>query len=576
MSTMRAAILLSMLATTAFSAGSYKLVWSDEFDYTGLPDPAKWYYDVGGWGWGNNELEFYKAANPKNTWVDSGALKITVRREDTTYADWQGNPKTNHVSSARLNTYDRQLWKYGRFEARMKLPKGAGQWPAFWVVPPAGSPYGQWPASGEIDVMENYGVDPSVMHGSVHTKNNYGATSLNNYAVVSHPSDSFHVYALDWKPDTIAISVDGNEYFRYVNPKTTYADWPFDQQCFLILNVAVNGIWGTSQVDTTVLPQSLFVDYVRVYQRADAPEDSFALALTQTPGGTISVSPAKASYKSGEKIQIKAVPDEGFTFSGWATGTASTLAKDSVLVQTLSALSARFATAGEMIANGGFDHDWTGWSFWNHASLTPTRTLRNGQGCLRAGGVGAYEWYAQTTYAGFAVQAGRQYQASFVASASAKRTFEIFLSQANSPGDSVTIPSIVNVGIDPSRHELTWTAFSTTDSARLEIDFAGDTAELCLDSISLVQRTTTAAALPARKNGLRASMQDGSFVISSDAAGSWLLSRPDGQVVAHGRIAANGVQRQAIETTGLLILRFEASDGSIGASSLTNLSGRPR
>lgn len=286
---MRSLWILSFLAASAFATPKYDLVWSDEFDYSGLPNAAKWYYDVGGWGWGNGELQFYKKENSRNTWVDSGALKITVRREDTTYTDWRSETSSNPVSSARINTYDRKLWTYGKFEARMKLPKGAGMWPAFWVVPPAGSPYGQWPACGEIDILESYGGEPWVIHGSVHTKNRYGGTSLNNYAVVDHVTDSFHVYTLDWKPDTIAISVDGNEYFRYINPHTGSADWPFDQPAFLILNVAVNGVW--ENVDTAALPQSLVVDYVRVYQMSDPPLGvrSRAEATAQVRNGRLSL-----------------------------------------------------------------------------------------------------------------------------------------------------------------------------------------------------------------------------------------------------------------------------------------------
>lgn len=262
--------ILPLLASSVFGASEYKLVWSDEFESTGLPDATKWYYDVGGWGWGNNELQYYKKENPRNSWVDSGTLKITVRREDTSYTDWRGGTSSNHLSSARINTYDRKLWTYGKFEARMKLPRGAGMWPAFWVVPPAGSPYGQWPACGEIDILESYGAEPGVIHGSVHTKNRYGATSVNSYSVVEQVSDSFHLYTLDWKPDTIAISVDGKEFFRYNNPHTGFADWPFDQPAFLILNVAVNGAWET--VDTTALPQRMEVDYVRVYQMSETSE----------------------------------------------------------------------------------------------------------------------------------------------------------------------------------------------------------------------------------------------------------------------------------------------------------------
>lgn len=271
---MRALLTALLLATTSFAASNHALVWSDEFEYTGLPDPSKWGYDVGGWGWGNQELQYYQSANPKNSWVDSGVLKINVHREEVTYTDWQGTAKSNQFTSARLNTYNKRMWKYGIFKARMKLPKGAEVWPAFWLVPPAGSPYGQWPACGEIDILENWGADAIVMRASLQTKNNYGGNSLHGTTWVRDATDSFHVYALEWTPDSILASLDDQVYFRYANPHTTFADWPFDQENFIILNIAISG--DAEGILATPAPssQSLVVDYVRVYQRSDSTGDS--------------------------------------------------------------------------------------------------------------------------------------------------------------------------------------------------------------------------------------------------------------------------------------------------------------
>lgn len=314
---MRALLTTLLLITSSFAAGDYRLVWNDEFDYTGLPDPHKWGYDVGGWGWGNQELQYYKEASPRNSWVDSGVLKINVHREVTTYTDWQGTEKSNQFTSARLNTYNRQMWTYGRFEARMKLPKGAEVWPAFWLVPPAGSEYGQWPACGEIDILENWGADAIVMRGSVHTKNNYGGTSLHGSTWVRDATDSFHVYALEWTPDSILVSLDNQVYFRYANPHTTYADWPFDQQNFIILNVAISG--DAEDILATPVPvsQSLVVDYVRVYQLGDpassarSPTPSNAGLRTVASGATLSISTDRA----GRWTVVR--PDGGVVGRGW-------------------------------------------------------------------------------------------------------------------------------------------------------------------------------------------------------------------------------------------------------------------
>jgi beta-glucanase (GH16 family) len=246
----------------------YALIWSDEFNGKNgsLPDPAKWTYDVGGTGWGNHELEYYTTRR-ENARIENGNLVITARQElykapDGTEFDY---------TSARLKTQGLFSQAYGRFEARIKLPAGQGLWPAFWML---GDNFGSagWPKCGEIDIMENVGKEPGINHGSLHGPSSTAATS-DLTATISLPagqqlSDGFHVYAVEWEPDAIRFYLDANLYATF-----SAAQWPpggtwvFDHRFFLILNVAIGGDWPGSPDDSTEFPQTMLVDYVRVYKR---------------------------------------------------------------------------------------------------------------------------------------------------------------------------------------------------------------------------------------------------------------------------------------------------------------------
>jgi beta-glucanase (GH16 family) len=248
------------------SSGSWRTVWADEFNGTGAPDPTKWYYDVGGSGWGNNELQFYTDARTQNARVENGLLIIEARRES-----WQGKSYT----SARLNSRDG--WTYGRVEARAKLPRGRGTWPAFWMLPVRGT-YGSlgWPDNGEVDIMEEVGFDPNVVHASVHTKayNHVDGTQRTAITPVAGAQDDFHVYAVEWAADEIRAYVDDRLYFsfkneRLTNPQADWHQWPFDRDFRILLNIAVGGNWGGQQgVDDSIWPQRMEIDYVRVLQRS--------------------------------------------------------------------------------------------------------------------------------------------------------------------------------------------------------------------------------------------------------------------------------------------------------------------
>lgn len=241
------------------SSKTPKLVWSDEFNYTGLPDDTKWGYDVGGNGWGNNEKQYYTSKRLENASVKNGVLSITAIKEKFEGKDY---------TSARLVTKNKGDWKYGRFEIRAKLPKGRGVWPAIWMLSTDWK-YGGWPASGEIDIMENVGYLPDSVFGTVHTKayNHVIGTQKGTKTSRKDLAEAFHTYILEWDENVIKIFLDDEHYFTFNNEKKTFNEWPFDQPFHLLLNIAVGGNWGGKMgVDDSIWPQTMEVDYVRVYQ----------------------------------------------------------------------------------------------------------------------------------------------------------------------------------------------------------------------------------------------------------------------------------------------------------------------
>ncbi|HLP95151.1 MAG TPA: glycoside hydrolase family 16 protein [Saprospiraceae bacterium] len=252
-------------AGSKYGSGTFrKLVWSDEFNYQGLPDSTRWGYDLGDGcpkicGWGNNELEYYTVRRSENARVDKGHLIIEARKEN------MGNRK---YTSARMVTKNKGDWRYGRMEVRAKLPKGVGIWPAIWMLPTDWA-YGGWPRSGEIDIMEFVGYQPDTVYGTVHTEffNGMKGTQKSVGTPIDDLSAAFHVYALEWHADRLDFYVDNRKFNTFRNQGQGIDAWPFDQKFHLILNIAVGGDWGGKMgVDDSIFPQQMLVDYVRVYQ----------------------------------------------------------------------------------------------------------------------------------------------------------------------------------------------------------------------------------------------------------------------------------------------------------------------
>src|SRR5882672_7548982 len=246
----------------------WSLTWSDEFDGPNgsAVDSTKWSFDVGGNGWGNNELETY-TSRTANAHLESGLLVIKALKETFTGPD----NITRNYTSARLLTRNKFTQAYGRFEARIKIPYGQGLWPAFWML---GDNIGTagWPTCGEIDIMENIGKEPSIVHGTFHGPGYSGGNGVSAAYTLSGGqkfSDDFHTFAVEWEPNVMRFYVDGLLYkTRTPADLPAGTSWVFDHPFFIILNVAVGGGWPGNPDATTVFPQQMLVDYVRVYQRA--------------------------------------------------------------------------------------------------------------------------------------------------------------------------------------------------------------------------------------------------------------------------------------------------------------------
>jgi len=244
----------------------WKLVWSDEFNGDSI-DRSKWSFEINGNGGGNGEMEYYTDA-PENAHIENGKLLITAIKDGV-----DSSGQSHAFTSARMTTKNKFSWRYGRFEARIKMPKGRGVWPAFWLMP-EDEVYGGWARSGEIDIVEEVGDQSNTAYGTIH----YGDNWPNNVHTGDKfilPSgdlgDDFHVYAVEWEEGVIRWYIDGRLYQTQTKWYTNAAPFPapFNQKFFIILNFAVGGAWPGAPSPDTVFPQSMAVDYVRVYQPAD-------------------------------------------------------------------------------------------------------------------------------------------------------------------------------------------------------------------------------------------------------------------------------------------------------------------
>lgn len=242
----------------------YKLVWNDEFNKGSELNSTDWRHEVQKAGWVNNELQNYANGS-------ADGKRVTEIADNRLYINcFKGS--NGKIYSGRVYAHETQGWLYGIFEARIKLPKGKGTWPAFWMMP-CNNDFGAnpWPKCGEIDIMEEVGVNPNYTSSSLHTEkfNHVMGTQITKERLTAGAEDGFHVYRLEWTPDYIKTYVDGKELLNFNNDgKNDVGSWPFNKPFYVILNLAWGGDWGGMKgVDESALPVQMEVDYVRVFQK---------------------------------------------------------------------------------------------------------------------------------------------------------------------------------------------------------------------------------------------------------------------------------------------------------------------
>ncbi|MFF1460530.1 family 16 glycosylhydrolase [Streptomyces sp. NPDC058330] len=319
-------------ATSRAGAATGAQTWADEFDGAAgsAPDASRWTLETGGSGNGNNELQYYTDSTHNAALDGDGHLVITARENtDPALRCWYGDCR---YTSARLNTARSFTQAYGRYEARIKVPRGQGVWPAFWML---GDDLGSagWPASGEIDIMENVGHEPDTVHGTLHGPGYSGGGGITaSYTLPDGTAfaDDFHTFAVDWSPQAITWSVDGHDYRTRTPADVNGSKWVFDHPFFIILNLAVGGDWPGSPDGSTSFPQTMTVDYVRVFAHdgsdggdgSGGDDGSGRTGAIQGIGG-MCVDVAGASSADGTPIQLHDCT--GVDAQKWALGSDGTV-----------------------------------------------------------------------------------------------------------------------------------------------------------------------------------------------------------------------------------------------------------
>lgn len=247
--------------------GEWTLIWADEFDAEAgsSPNPDNWTCEIGGWGWGNQEHQFYTDRTENVAHNGEGQLVITAIQETLEDTDcWYGECQ---YTSARCISRGKVEFTYGKVEARMRLPYGQGIWPALWMLGADFDTVG-WPDSGEIDIMENIGMEPTIVHGTIHGPGYSGSAGIGRGYDLGVPvADDYHVYGIEWEPNVIRWYVDGEQHLEITPDLLNGREWVYNHDFFLIMNLAVGGEWPGYPDDTTVFPQTVEVDWLRVYQR---------------------------------------------------------------------------------------------------------------------------------------------------------------------------------------------------------------------------------------------------------------------------------------------------------------------
>ena len=453
----------------------YVKVWGDEFNTPGLPNSTKWDYEVGKIR--NAELQYYTYKRRENARIQDTVLILEARKEP-----FQGAAYT----SASLVSRYKGDWLYGKFEFSAKVPTGKGTWPAIWMMP-TDSEYGGWPKSGEIDIMEYVGFDPSKLHFNAHFEgtNGSGHQSSGTSVFTAQPYSRFIKFTLIWSPTKLEWYGDDKLFHTYTKNSDDPKVWPFNKMFYMILNLAYGGSWGGKQgIDDTKLPHKFYIDYVRVYQLQES-EGTFSLNIEPATGGTVDVSPQLASYPEGTMVTLTAKPEEGYEFDKWLhVGSANPLTMD---ISKNTILIPVFLKKNELILNGDFSQgtkNWGNWYFQND-QWKATGTVVDGVYKINVTQPGTAYWHIVDQQVGIPLVKDVTYLITFDAWADNPNSMDVFLSKNHS--DYGNYYSTVKA-ITATKQKFSWTvkmAQASDPNCRFGFGMGKFTGNVYLDNVSI-------------------------------------------------------------------------------------------
>lgn len=459
-------------------------VWGDEFNTPGLPDTTRWDYEVGKVR--NSELQYYTYRRSENARIQDTVLIIEARKEP-----YQG---ASYTSASLISKYKGD-WQYGKFEIRAKVPTGKGTWPAIWMMP-TDSEYGGWPRSGEIDIMEYVGMNPSNLYFTVHFEGTNGSghqSSGNSTTAISQPYNKFITYTLIWSPDKLEFYADGVKYHTYSKLSDDPKVWPFNKLFFMILNLAYGGSWGAQQgIDDTKLPHKFYIDYVRVYQ-LESSSGPHSLNVEPANGGSVDVSPKQESYTDGSQVTLTAKPDPDFVFDKWLhLSAANPLKLDMVKSWTITPL---FRKKNELLTNGDFTQGLKSWGnlYLYNAQTKGTASVTSGLYTMNVTAPGTAGWHIVDQQLQLHFLQNSTYKVTFDAWADNPNAMDVFVSK--NYGDYSGYYSTVK-NITQTRQSFSWTFtmnYPTDMNCRFGFGFGKFTGKIYLDNVSIARVVPTEA-----------------------------------------------------------------------------------
>lgn len=464
----------------------YVKVWSDEFNTPGLPDSAKWDYEVGLIR--NTELQYYTYKRSENARIQDTVLIIEARKES-----YKG---AGYTSASLISRYKGD-WLYGKFEIRAKVPTGKGTWPAIWMMPTYGE-YGGWPRSGEIDIMEYVGMNPSSLYFTAHFGTDPGSghkSSGNSTTSISQPYNKFITFSLVWSPDKLEWFADGVKYHTYTRTSDDPKVWPFNKMFYFILNLAYGGSWGAQQgIDDTKLPHKFYIDYVRVYQLQES-SGPFSLNIEPSTGGSVDVLPKLTAYPEGTQVTLTAKPEANYEFDKWLhVGSGNPVSM--VVSKNLNMIPV-FKKKNELILNGDFSLGMINWGnlYFYSTQQKATASVIDGIYALNITNSGTANWHIVDQQFNLPFVQGVSYKITFDAWSENPGVADVFISK--NYGDYGNYYSTTR-NISAIKQSFSWIQKmdkATDYNCRFGFGFGKFTGKVYLDNVSIEKVIRTIASI---------------------------------------------------------------------------------